>query len=571
MIFSPTRLSRALARGRAPLALVAFLIAGALPAAARPATAAEPGAEAFARADSVADVARSARGLRLGDRLHLEGIELDGETVGLDLERFRVFAEDGELVVHGKGGDEVRRFEERAYFRGPVIGEPGSLAVITVLDDGTVRGVVRRETGLWSLAPGPERPTGGRPLAAKRPAQSEAEPFACGNTELAELGDPAALSQEAAEFLQSIEESSSAVETGPESVSAASTTPYTVEVAIETDYELFLGLGSVQAITDYAGDLIAFASSMYDAEIGTNLVISHLSAWNHAGDPWTQTNPSCAMYEFGRYWNDNRGAVERTIAHFLSGKTANSGVAWVGVLCRDPFNVNLGSSCPGLSPSIDNYGGAYGFTGGIDGNFDPDNPNKVWDIIAVAHEIGHNFNSPHTHCYNGLGGSSDPVDRCYNGQAGQGCYSGGQSLPGPAGQASGTIMSYCHLLSPGMSNIAFSLGTGHPYGTLPQRVPDRMRAHVESRAASVPGCFVRQDPGGGGGGGDPTDPPCPEELLLRDGSVSSILTEETCGVIYAGGSYGVGSTGDLTLRAFQVVLEDGFSVASGGSLTVDTQ
>jgi hypothetical protein len=433
-----------------------------------------------------------------------------------------------------------------------VIGEPGSLAVITVLSDGRVRGIVRREGGMWVLAPGPERSNGARELTGRQPSTEEAPEFLCGNED---LGATDALTAFQVPF-----------EAEAESLAAASTTPYTVKVAIETDWELWQDFGSHLAIEEYVGDLIAFASSMYDSEIDTNLVVSHLSTWSSSGDPWAQSNPSCALYEFGRYWNDNNAGVDRTIAHFVAGRGGLAGVAWLGVLCQGAFNVNHGGGCPGLSPNTDNYGGAYGYTGGIQGDFNPASPNKVWDIIAVTHEIGHNFDSPHTHCYNGLGGSSLPVDGCYNGQAGQGCFAGTQALPGPAGQGSGTIMSYCHFHSPGLSNIAFSFGTGHPYGVLPQRVPDRMRAHVESRAALAPACFTREEPGGG-----PTEPPCPDELFLTAGTVNGTDLEETCGVIYAGGNYTVASSGDLTLRAVRVVLQDGFSVADGGSLTVETQ
>ena len=83
------------------------------------------------------------------------------------------------------------------------------------------------------------------------------------------------------------------------------------------------------------------------------------------------------------------------------------------------------------------WGGGYGVVQ-INGNY----PSNLWDLIASAHEMGHNFGSPHTHCF------SPPIDTCYSGESG--CYSGSVVNPGPLG---GTIMSYCHLLTGGFSNI----------------------------------------------------------------------------------------------------------------------
>src|SRR5207253_8420266 len=61
-----------------------------------------------------------------------------------------------------------------------------------------------------------------------------------------------------------------------------------------------------------------------------------------------------------------------------------------------------------------------------------------------THELGHNFGTPHTHCY------SPPLDKCFSGEAG--CYSG------PVVASRGTIMSYCHLLAGGLSNIDLVFG-----------------------------------------------------------------------------------------------------------------
>ena len=122
-------------------------------------------------------------------------------------------------------------------------------------------------------------------------------------------------------------------------------------------------------------------------------------------------------------------------------------------------------------------------SGSLDGDFDPANPMPaVWDIIVVSHEIGHNFNSPHTHCYQGIPDASypDAVDPCYSTSGSSSCYSG-TALPAGcpgSGQACGTIMSYCHLRSGGYGNIALTFGgsvvdgSSHAYGVFPERVPD---------------------------------------------------------------------------------------------------
>lgn len=66
--------------------------------------------------------------------------------------------------------------------------------------------------------------------------------------------------------------------------------------------------------------------------------------------------------------------------------------------------------------------------------------------------------------------------------------------------------------------------------------------------------------------------PCGEEndRVLPAQTVPDTQTFEACRTLTAGSGFGVGATGDVALRAGEkVILEDGFSVESGGSLTIE--
>jgi hypothetical protein len=441
-----------------------------------------------ARVDAV-ELPALARQVAVGGTLRLEGVELDDakKLATFELERFEVFAPDARIVVHGENGESVLPAPDNRYFRGTVAGDVRSSVLVTVLASGGVRGIAAGGGDSWVLAAEPAGLLARRVDATELAAKSGS--FTCENDHF-DMPEDVSLFDDALGALAGLKPV-----TGKARELAAKAVGHTARVAVETDYELYQKLGGATAAADYVGDLFAFASSLYGAEIETSLLVSHLSLWSTSADPWTQSSAGCGMMQFGRYWNDNNGTVERTIAHFVSGKSSGSGIAWVGVLCSGSFNYAGGESsgCPDLVPDVDNYGGAYGYTSGIDGDFDLDNPTVLWDIVAVSHEIGHNFASKHTHCYAGIAGNPNPVDECYSGQCGStGCFCDTPSLPGPTGEGSGTIMSYCHLRSGGYGNLSLTFGTGHPYGNAPGRVPDVMRAHVESRAQAAPACLAYQ-------------------------------------------------------------------------------
>jgi hypothetical protein len=530
-----------------PLLAALLLLSAAARAAAVPGPPLPP--LAIARAGELDEVVDAARALPRGGRLVVEELLLgpDGPAVAVGVERVRVWSEDAEIVVHRAAGEERHTPPDTAWMLGTLVGESDSRVVLAVPGEGPPRGLLFRGGRTYVLgAEGEDVARGRGGLVARQARTPPGAPFDC---QLGDLAPPE-------ELLGAFADAPPPVEL--RHLAEAATTPtHTARVAVETDWELFQRFGSAAALTDYVGDLFASISALYSEEIATTLEVSHLSIWDSPADPWTQPLAACALFELGRYWNQNRGAIEYSIAHFLSGKQTG-GIAFVGALCSDEFNYDHRGLCPELSPQLDAYGGPYGFTGWITGSFDPAAPTIVWDLVSVAHEIGHNFNSPHTHCYGGLGGSPAPIDLCWTGECTEGCYCGRPSLPcSTRDEACGTVMSYCHMRSGGFDNIAFTLGAGHPFGVQPERVPARMRAHVLERAASAPACLPLSD-----GGGD-----C-DDLALSELTISGAEEFSTCGTLFAGPDVEVGAAGELTLTGSAVVLRDGFSVAAGGELLV---
>lgn len=426
----------------------------------------------------------------IGRRHEIPSVPLPGygRPVALEMTEFRVFADDARILVHHADGDQFFPIPENRYFRGRVLGEPDSLAVMTVTNSGLVRGLITVSGHYWVMeGGGVTKALAGsvevREVEAVAELDHDAQRFECGTDK---LGIPP---------LPRFEKP-----TGTGSASFEKSASYTARIAVETDSEFFSLFGDAADATNYVADVIAFGSAIYAAEVNTSWILQHLSLWpTGSTDPWSQSSTDCALYEFGRYWNSHHTDVRRTTAAFFSGKSNGGGIAWLGVLCRGAFAVNIGTACSGLVPSIDNYGGAYAYIGDMDGNFSIENPSVVWDIVAATHEIGHNFNSPHTHCYGNLGGNSNPIDPCYGGECGgSGCYCGTTGLPAGCpgkGYGCGTIMSYCHLRSGGFSNLSLTLGQGHPYGVEPERVPQRMSSHVADRANWYPGCLDYMVPG----------------------------------------------------------------------------
>jgi Metallo-peptidase family M12 len=359
-----------------------------------------------------------ANGVPKGGALNVFDLELEGEgTVTLELERFEVFAPDAECTVVGDNGSTAFDPPSDAYFRGWSDHDPETVVMMAVTKQGTIRGLITGSTGAWLL----EGPTAKGKGLQNRKADLEAElsgrSFECGTN-----------------GLQSTAASAGSGATGAAAALAAGLPPatnvqYTAYVIVDTDYEYLQNFaGDAGDAFTYMGDLFAFVSSVYEREIDTNLLISQARLWASDFDPYVLNNAGCtiagSLQELTAEWSAD--PTPRTTVHLLSGKTAGQGCAAVGVLCSfaSGYGVSMGI---GLG-----YGGP---------NLDIDNPVIFWDSYVVAHEIGHNFNSPHTQGYCTIDAITDPVDVCaaVEGACVAATYAGIiGSLPGPGALTGGT-------------------------------------------------------------------------------------------------------------------------------------
>ena len=227
--------------------------------------------------------------------------------------------------------------------------------------------------------------------------------------------------------------------------SSAISTLHTAEIAVETDNELMsLKFGNDTGdASDYLAELFAGMNVIYERDLLVRL-LQGTTFLRTSPDPYDEVSTltctdgmdvpqvncpatSAQLAEFDTEWTNNHGGVVRALAMMLSGKQGSnnsaSGIARVDALCSESNGYSFSQ--------------VFKFNGST----------AAHDVSLVAHELGHNFGSVHTHCY------SPPVDQCRSGEGGpmSECFQGTPSCPAPqtintVPNVRGTLMSYCHLL-----------------------------------------------------------------------------------------------------------------------------
>ncbi len=184
-----------------------------------------------------------------------------------------------------------------------------------------------------------------------------------------------------------------------------------VRVAIECDAE-FVALfgGDVDEAAMYAATLTAGVSAIFQRDLGLSLRLDMLRLWPDGDMPFAATS----LGGFRDWWQANEDFTAYELVHLYSGRrdTPYGGAAFLQNACT--YN-------------------AYATSAFLNG-FAPASPPQpsldTWDLMVVAHEMGHNLSSPHTWDYD------PPIDGCFSGV-----------------NERGTIMSYCHTRPGGLLNI----------------------------------------------------------------------------------------------------------------------
>ncbi len=381
---------------------------------------------------------RSFRTLNEGE-LEIASMPLTPDrTVDLDLREFSVLTPDASVTVMRDDGPHRLTPTVRT-FKGRVVGDTASVVFMAVGADG-VTGSITTHGVSYELA------TGNLPMDANRIAVA-VYPSGEMNTPADHCGinDEELFRHDG--FTNEQMRKMMDTPAPPRAVASPPDVDYMVKYAVfgvwECDYEFYevqFG-GDEQAAADFMVATVARASEVYERELETQLVVSHLRVWatQSQGYPYTESgNMYIAVRQVRDYWTQpERVDTPRGLAYCFSGK------AW-----DNPVGI-----ANDIGPLCNKYeAAAYSLAKKID-------PSGAW--YTMAHECGHLFGAYHTHNCTW----NPEIDRCYFAEMGS-CFTSAEVK-----DTVGTIMSYCSMKIP----------------TFHDRVINFLRNRLATIAAAPPG------------------------------------------------------------------------------------
>ena len=211
--------------------------------------------------------------------------------------------------------------------------------------------------------------------------------------------------------------------------------PQCVEIGLDIDNFTYNTFADCYGAIDWGLGVLAGVDLVYRTELNDFITLqaSYVNVWE-VPEPWAGTvNDAGTMLDQLRLeWtssNDVLANANWDMIHLMSkrGDTGTGGIAYLGVVCSPNY------AC-GFSSAMDNQS-----------DFPVIPPNFTWNLFVVAHELGHNFGSNHTHWCGWPGGPDHPDE--VEGSTGtiHDCYDSEGGCAETVINEQGTIMSYCHL------------------------------------------------------------------------------------------------------------------------------
>ena len=316
-------------------------------------------------------------------------IPFEGKTLSLQLERYYPLSKAFQVTVSTPTGkSEWYPYEEGLFFRGKIKDQPNSYASVSFFNE-EVAAVMADEKSNIVLGAVTQNGLVGSEYMMYRSTDAIV-PFRI-NCLTDEVADVTATQR-------------------PLQASTTSTIGCPVDVYVEADNALFVANGSnVIKTVNFVATVMNAVSLVYFNE-NISLQLREVKVWTTA-DPYVGTSDAKTVLK--AFENNMRVGYNGDLAQLLSSRKMNGGVngiAPVDVLCKpDP-----GDRCSFVS------------------SMNVSNPTSDINTYLVAHELGHNFGSLHSHNCTWVGGA---LDNCVAPE--------GTCAPGPAPANGGTIMSYC--------------------------------------------------------------------------------------------------------------------------------